>query len=126
MSEESPIEPQKTPPEENLSLYAAICSIFDFIDGTPYVVVVVDIPKLEAFYRMRICVPIHVGTWVEIERTLIFRLNEVKPLLRKKGKPIQIRVIGPVQAWLGMKLYKTLYPHADQVFFVDGQAVIEI
>lgn len=124
---DAPIGPQeKPPPEENLVLYGAVCGIFDFIDGDPHVVVVVDVPRLAEFYRNRIKVPIHIGTWNEIERTLLFRLNEVKPLLRKKGKPIQIRIIGPMETWLGMKLYKTLYPHADQTFFVDGQAVIEI
>jgi len=119
-------QPGKPPPEENLALYGAVCSIFEFIDGDPNVVVVVDIPRLQEFYRRRVCVPIHLGTWNEIERTLLARLNEVKPLLRKKGKPIQIRILGPVDSWLGMKLYKTLYPHADQMFLAEGPVVIEI
>jgi hypothetical protein len=53
-------------------------------------------------------------------------LNEVKPLLKKKGKAIQIRIIGPVETWLGMRLYKAIYPHADQVLYTEGEAVIEI
>lgn len=124
MSEEN--QQQKKPPEENLALYGAVSSIFYFIDGDPNVVVGLEIPKLEAFYRQRIGVPIHLGTWTEIERELLFRLNEVKPLLKRKGKPIQIRIIGPVPTWLGMRLYKTLYPHADQVLYTEGEAIVEI
>jgi hypothetical protein len=122
MSDEKP----KPLAEENLSLYGAVSSIFYFIDGEPNVVMGLEIPKLEAFYRDRIGVPIHLGAWPEIERTILFRLNEVKPLLKKKGKPIQVRIIGPVATWLGMRLYKTVYPHADQVFYTDGGAIIEI
>jgi len=122
MSDEKP----KPLAEENLSLYGAVSSIFYFIDGEPNVVMGLEIPKLEAFYRDRIGVPIHLGAWPEIERTILFRLNEVKPLLKKKGKPIQVRIIGPIATWLGMRIYKTVYPHADQVFYTDGGAIIEI
>ena len=123
MSEEKPKPP---PAEENLSLYGAVSSIFYFIEGDPNVVVGMDISKLESFYRDRVGVPIHLGAWPEIERTILFRINEVKPLLKKKGKPIQVRIIGPVQAWLGMRLYKLVYPHADQVFYTEGEAIVDI
>jgi len=125
MGEENPVQ-QKPPAEENLALYGAVCSIFYFIDGDPNVVLGLEIPKLDAFYRQRVGVPIHLGTWPEIERTVLARLNEVKPLLKKKGKPIQVRIIGPVQAWLGMRLYKLVYPHADQVFYTEGEAIVDI
>ena len=125
MSEEHPVPP-KPLAEENLALYGAVSSIFYFIDGDPNVVIGLEIPKLEAFYRERIGLPIHIGAWLEIERTILYRLGEVKPMLKKKGKPVQIRVIGPVETWLGMKLYKTLYPHADQILYTEGEAIIEI
>ncbi len=125
MSNENPVQP-KPLAEENLVLYGAISSIFYFIDGDPNVVIGVEMPKLEEFYRHRLGLPIHIGTWPEIERTLLFRLGEVKPIVKKKGKPIQIRIIGPVDTWLGMRLYKALYPHADQILYTEGEAIIEI
>lgn len=115
----------KPPPEENLNIYGAVCSMFFFIEGTP-IVVGLEISRLEAFYRERIGIPIHLGTWPEIERTILARIDEIKPLLKKKGRPIQVRIIGPVETWFGMRLYKILYPHADQILYTEGGMLVEI
>ena len=117
-------KPPPAKPEENLALYSVVCSIFHILDATQ-VCISIDYPKLVQWYRDRIGIPITLAAWEEVERTILFRLDEVKPFLLKKGKPIQVRIIGPVAAWEGMRLYRMFYPHADKVFLI-GEAVIEI
>jgi hypothetical protein len=124
----NPEQPQSKPPaskpEENIALYSAVCSIFHLLDGST-VCISLDYPRLSNWYKERIGVPITLASWEEVERTILFRLDEVKPILLKKGKPIQVRILGPVVAWEGMRLYRMFYPHADKVFLVES-AVIEI
>jgi hypothetical protein len=117
-------KPPAPKPEENIALYSAVCSIFHLLDATQ-VCISLDYPKLVQWYRDRIGVPITLASWEEVERTILFRLDEVKPILMKKGKPIHVRIIGPVAAWEGMRLYRMFYPHADKVYLVES-AVIEI
>lgn len=123
-SEQPPLKPPAPRAEENVALYSAVCSIFHLLDGSQ-VCISLDYPKLSNWYKERIGVPITIAAWDEVERTILFRLDEVKPLLLKKGKPIFVRILGPVAAWEGMRLYRMFYPHAEKVQLVDS-AVIEI
>jgi hypothetical protein len=119
-----PLKPPSPRPEENLALYSAVCSIFHLLDSQQ-VCISLDYPRLVQWYRERIGIPITLAAWEEVERTILFRLDEVKPFLQKKGKPIHVRIIGPLSAWEGMRLYRMFYPHAEKVYLV-GEAVIEV
>ena len=119
-------EPKKSVPnpEDNLALYALICDSMHLLDAVD-VCVAVNAPKISEWYLKRIGVPVTIQAWNEIERTIIKRLQELKPLLKSKNKRVIIRLVGPCREWFAMKMYKTLYPHADVVQFV-GDAVFDI
>lgn len=116
--------PEEEPPGETFPLYQLICDALHVLDAEN-VCVSLNVPKLDRWYEHRVGVPVTVTAWPEIERALLFRINEMKELLKGKHKPILMRVVGPCKNWLAMRLYKAMFPHAEKVQYV-GDGVIDI
>jgi hypothetical protein len=122
MPEEKAEQPQRQ--GEAFPIYQLICDALHILEAQD-VCVTVSVPRLDRWYEQRVGVPVTVAAWPEIERVLVLRINELKDMLKQKQKRVIMRVVGPCREWLAMKLYKTLYPHADAVqYIVDG--VIDI
>jgi hypothetical protein len=53
----------------------------------------------------------------------LVRWHELKPHLAAKKIPVIFRLIGPVDAWIAMKIYKVIYPHVESVQYIDVVAM---
>lgn len=123
--DEHPPQPQQPQPKgESFSLYQLISESLHLLEATD-VCLTVHVRRIDRWYEERVGVPVTIAAWPEIERILVMRINEMKGMMREKKKRILMRIVGPCREWLAMKLYKTLYPHADVVQYV-GDGVIDI
>lgn len=122
--EHPPEEVKPKPGGESFALYQLVSDSLHVLDATD-VCVTLSIPNLDKWYEQRLGVPVTVSAWPEIERILVLRINELKVILKPKGKRIVMRVLGPCREWIAMKTYKALYPHCEAVQYV-GDGVIDI
>jgi len=110
-------------PEENLAIYQAIVGL-TMISDKKEVMFTLDWDGVNDFYLRQIGVPFCMNAWIEFERTLLKRLNEVKPMMQSKKKKMIARLFGDsIKPWADMKLYKALYPHFDAVLWIGDVAI---
>jgi len=122
--ENEPRKPEPiNPPEDNLAIYQAVVGLTTISDKVE-VLFTLDWDGVNQFYLMQVGIPFCANAWTEFERTLLKRLNEVKPMMLSKNKKLVARIFGEtMRPWAAMRLYKALYPHFDAVIWIGDVAI---
>jgi hypothetical protein len=128
MPEERPVTPASE--ETNVSMYAVLSRHFRFLEARnqagSLVIVSFDMPSfIHEFFMGMVGIPFTLTAWPEFERVFLVRWHEIKPHLVAKKVPVTFRLIGPIDPWIAMKMYKIIYPHVESVQYVDV-VVLEI